>query len=166
MTQPGTGPQDNEHFERDSNLSETVDDRTLVDFLRHHAPSVPEPGDLEDSLMQAIALEPIPQATAVSLRSRHRPRRLKVSIAAVLGVGAVALGVQIHRWLVPGDFSTAELAQLESYMVNDWDETLRPPEVKKSWDWFELSAISTTSKTNVLESNPAKESSVRSANPS
>jgi hypothetical protein len=145
MTQQGTGPQDSDSFECDrSELNENLEDPALVAFLRQNVPPVSESVELEDRLMQAIATAPIQESDLASTRARRpfRPRRL--SIAAVLGIGVVALGVQLHRWFSPPDFSTAELSQLESYMVNDWDDTLHPPEVRRSWDWFDQSAAPTT----------------------
>jgi hypothetical protein len=40
----------------------------------------------------------------------------------------------LHQWFTSPNPSSAELAQLESFMVNDWDETLRPSETIREWD--------------------------------
>ncbi len=169
MKQPGTGPQDSDQFGRDSDLSENLEDQALVAFLRENAPSVSESVDLEDRLMQAVSRAPIQPTDSKLARSRQRFRPRRLSIAAVLGFGVIALGAQLYRWAAPPDFSTAELAQIESYMVNDWDDTLHPPEVKRSWDWFEQSAAPTPPNHDNFEFSASKKSSVNfinSPNPS
>jgi hypothetical protein len=108
----------------------------LISFLRANVPFVPEPEPgLEDQLMQATLQE---NSDTVSAQHQSRPRyRWNGFVAAIaaLGVGAIAVGLgQLHQWFTSPNPSSAELAQLESFMVNDWDETLRPSETIREWD--------------------------------
>jgi hypothetical protein len=123
----------------DPNQSEDV---ALVSFLRANAPSVPEPRlELEDQLMQAISRE-VPATLPHQNQPRPRPRyRWNGAVAAFigLGVGAIAIGLgQLHERFATPALSSNELAQLESFMVNDWDETVLPSETTpKDWDWLD-----------------------------
>jgi hypothetical protein len=119
------------------------DDIALVSFLKANTPSIPEPGlELEDQLMQAISKE-----TRVVLLRQNQPRpkyRWNGAFAAFigLGVGAIAIGLgQLHQWFTSPAPSAAELAQLESFIVGDWDETVRPRETVREWNWLDAKLI-------------------------
>jgi hypothetical protein len=108
----------------------------LVSFLRANVPFVPEPQPgLEDQLMQATSRE---NSGKFSAQHQSRPRYRWngfVAAIAILGVGAIAVGLgQLHQWFTSPNPSSAELAQLESFMVNDWNETVRPSETGREWD--------------------------------
>jgi hypothetical protein len=129
MTKPNTRPQNEESDDPDES-------EALVSFLRANTLSVPEPRlGLEDQLIQTIStkhfstLSSRPQA-----RSRYRWNGLVAAFIG-LGVGAIAIGVgQLYRF-APSGISSAELAQLEPFMVNDWDETMRPSDtILRGWD--------------------------------
>jgi hypothetical protein len=114
------------------------DDIALVSFLKDNAPAIPEPGlAFEDRLMQAISKEPSNLALRQK-RTRPRPKYRWNSAVAVLiglGVGAITIGLgQLHQWFTSPQPSAAEVAQLESFIINDWDETVRPSETLKEWN--------------------------------
>jgi hypothetical protein len=131
VTKPNAKLQGDESPEPDGS-----DDIALVSFLRSNKPPVPEPGlGLENQLMQAILLE---SSGMCSGHQQSRPQtRLRRSVVISMGlcVGAIALGLgQLHQWLTPPGLSSAELAQMESFMVNNWDETGPSSETLKDWD--------------------------------
>jgi hypothetical protein len=117
---------------------ESTESDALVSFLRANAPFVPEPRPgLEDQLMQATLQEnPNNFSAQHQSRSRYRYRwNGFVAAIAALGVGAIAVGLgQLHQWFTSPNPSSVELAQLESFMINDWDETVRPSETIREWD--------------------------------
>jgi hypothetical protein len=123
----------------DPNQSE---DAALVSFLKANAPSVPEPrSELEAQLMQAISRD-VSSTYAHQHQPRPRPKsRWNGAVAAFigLGVGAIAIGLgQLHERFAPPALSSNELAQLESFMVNDWNETVLPSETApKDWNWLD-----------------------------
>jgi hypothetical protein len=134
------------------------DDIALVSFLKANTPPIPEPGlEFEDQLMQTILTE---TRSALPRQSQRRSKyRWNSAVAAFvgLGIGAIAIGLgQLHQWFTSPAQSAAELAQLESFMVNDWDETVQPSETIKEWNWLDAKLI------------PAKPAitSVQGANPS
>lgn len=69
-------------------------------------------------------------------------------MAALMGLALAGIGVglgQLQRWVGPSSFSTTELAQLESFMVSGWDETVEPSESATDWDWLNAQAKSIVS---------------------
>jgi hypothetical protein len=119
------------------------EDVALVSFLRANTPPVSDPGlGLEEQLMQAIS-EENPDAFPGQKQSRSLYRWNGVVAAFIgLGVGAIALGLgQLHQWFAPSGLSSAELAQLETFMVGDWDETVRPSEMPRDWEWLDAKLI-------------------------
>lgn len=118
------------------------EDVALVSFLKANAPSVPEPRlDLEDQLMHAISKD-VPSRLPRQHQLRPRPKsRWNGAVAAFigLGAGAIAIGLgQLHERFAPPALSSNELAQLESFMVNDWDEAVLPNETApKDWNWLD-----------------------------
>jgi hypothetical protein len=126
-------------------------DVALVSFLKANAPSVPEPRlDLEDQLMHAISKD-VSSRLPRQHQLRPRPKsRWNGAVAAFigLGAGAIAIGLgQLHEWFASPALSSNELAQLESFMVNDWDEAVLPIETApKDWNWLDakLSPASST----------------------
>jgi anti-sigma-K factor RskA len=132
MTDPKMKLQSGES--RDPNQSNESD--ALFSFLRANAPFVPEPeAGFEDQLMQATLQE---NSDTFSAQHQSRPRyRWNGFVAAIaaLGLGAIAVGLgQLHQRFTSPNPSSAELAQIESFMVNDWDETVRPSETIREWD--------------------------------
>jgi hypothetical protein len=120
------------------------DNTALVSFLRAHLPPVPEPGqNLESQLMQAIAQEPL-DAIAAPRPARPRYRWNGAVVAWIgLGVGAIALGLgQVRHWVAPPGLSSAELVQLESFMVDNWDETIRPSDPSQDGEWLDSNRVS------------------------
>jgi hypothetical protein len=120
------------------------DDIALASFLKANAPPILEPGlEFEDQLMRAIARE---SPGMVSRQTRSRPKsRWNAAIAAFigLGVGAIAIGLgQLSQRFTSPPPSAAELAQLESFLIGDWNETVRPSETVKEWNWLDVKLIS------------------------
>jgi hypothetical protein len=126
MTKPTVTPPGGE--------AEPNDDVALVSFLKAHAPPISEPGEkLENQLMETIASESPRRST----QQKSRSSQVRRSVAALLGlgVGALAIGIQLRQWFSP-PVTSAELAQLESFMVNDWNAIV-DHEAVREWDWLE-----------------------------
>lgn len=112
------------------------DDIPLVSFLKANAADVPEPApEFEDRLMQAI------REDNLSLLPVRRNTRIKHGLdwrkVALIGVGLATVGFglrQLQQWFAPPGFSTAELAQVESFMTGSWDETLQPSDAATDWN--------------------------------
>jgi len=93
------------------------DDPALVEFLRHHHPSVP-PADphLEDRILAAVeecgvgSIAPPPVQ-----RRRYRPWMMSGAIAA--GLVATVVGYQS---LQPKQPNEADLVQLEAFIEANW----------------------------------------------
>jgi hypothetical protein len=114
------------------------DDIQFVSFLKANAADVPEPApEFEDRLMQVI------REDSLSLTVRRNPRtrnRLNWRKVALIGVGLATVGFglrQLQQWFAPPVFSTAELAQVESFMTGSWDETLQPSDAATDWNLLE-----------------------------
>jgi hypothetical protein len=61
-------------------------------------------------------------------------------MVALIGLGLAFAGVgmgQLLQWFSSPRLSTVELAQLESFMLEGWDETVQPSESLTDWDWVE-----------------------------
>jgi hypothetical protein len=93
-----------------------IDDQRLVTFLHQHRPGAPPPApDLEERILAAVASEP-----AHVCRSRHR-RLWLVPPAIAAGVLIATAG---HRLLTPPTPSPGDIANLEAFLVNNWDSTI------------------------------------------
>lgn len=134
MTQP------NSRFPNESSPDpDELEDIPLVSFLRANASEVPEPdSELEDRLMQSILLDsPSLQPIQPVARRRHR---WNGRILALIGVGLATVGVglgQLQQWFVPSGLSTVEMAQVESFMIDSWDEAVEPSVAPAEWEWLE-----------------------------
>lgn len=101
------------------------DDQKIVEFLRQHHPDVP-PGseDLEARIMAAVEAshpsEAIKKSSVIPLRRR----------SLWLMPPAIAAGLLItwgtHHWLTPAPPTATELASLEVFIENTWDEVVEP----------------------------------------
>ncbi len=138
------------------------DDIELASFLKTNAPSVSEPGPgFEDQLMQALSKDvPNRLPRQHPLRSRFKYRWNSTVAAFVgLGIGAIAIGLgQLHERFAPSGISSVELAQIEPFMVDDWDETMRPSETTpRGWDGLGIgiqSPPAMSASDSVQNSNP------------
>ena len=142
-------------------MPDPQEDSAVVSFLQTHAGVAPAPTpDLEDRLMQAIHQEQVsvsPIQVTEQLTEQQRRRRFNLRLAAFLGVilTGAALGVGLWQWLWPPyRLSTAELAQLEDFMVSGWDDAVQPNEATTDWDVLNDQSNPTVSLTNIRTDSP------------
>jgi hypothetical protein len=116
----------------------------LVSFLKANAAAVPEPASgLEDRLMQATLLEAQSSLRSVPQQQSRTKYSLKGLRVAFIGVGLAIAGVglgQFLQWFTSPRSSTTELAQLESFLIDGWDETVQSNETSTDWDWLKSNA--------------------------
>lgn len=106
------------------------DDQKLVDFLRQHRPEVPSGNqNLEAQIMGMVAATPpsapVPKFQVIPLRRRS----LWLMPPAIAASLFIAWGT--NRLLTPVPPTATELASLEVFIENTWDEVLEP----ESQDW-------------------------------
>ncbi|MBW4493679.1 MAG: hypothetical protein KME26_11455 [Oscillatoria princeps RMCB-10] len=93
-----------------------IDDQPLVTFLRQHRPAPPPPApDLEERILAAVANEP------AHVR-QYRHRRLWIVPPAI--AAGVLIAIAGHRLLTPARPSPAEIANLEAFLLTNWDGTV------------------------------------------
>lgn len=138
------------------------DDAALVSFLRAHAPPISEPRpNLEHQLMQTISAESSRESVRCeavqreSVRQQSRLSRIRWSTVALIGLGVsvITIGAQIRQWLAP-PVTSAELAELESFMVGDWNATVQPRDTVREWDWLDSKLTNTPASISVQHSVP------------
>ncbi|MBV9387089.1 MAG: hypothetical protein JOZ78_11745 [Chroococcidiopsidaceae cyanobacterium CP_BM_ER_R8_30] len=97
-------------------FSNNKDDERLVEFLHQHRPEVPPATpDLEQLIIQKVAASPPLNAV------RHR-RMWLIPPAIAAGLVIIWIG---YRILTPASsFSTAQLANLNAFLENNWDGIL------------------------------------------
>ena len=97
------------------------DDRKLAAFLHQHAPEPPPArADLEERLLLALPQQP---PSALSRQGGRSQRRWWLS-GAIAAITLLAWGG--HRILSPG-LTPAEIAELETFMLESWEMALAGP---------------------------------------
>ena len=82
--------------------------------------------------MQAIQQDRQTSVAASPHLQKQRWRNI-----ALIGVGVAVVGVvlgQFQQWLSPPGLSTAQLVELELFMVGSWDEAVDPNAPLADWD--------------------------------
>jgi len=107
------------------------DDHKLVDFIRQNCPEVPPTNqDLEAKIMAAVAAttpsEPVKPSPVMSWRRRSL-WLMPPAIAASL-----LIGWGTNQLLTPVPLTATELASLEYFIENTWDEAIEPDRP----DWY------------------------------
>ena len=111
-------------FPNDDERTASPEENRLVDFLRQNRSSVPPAApDLEERLMSKIqAISPVgtPAGSRRSLQRRvGRLRRLWIASPAIAAGLLIAWASQ--RALLPSQPNAAEVANLETFIENNWD---------------------------------------------
>jgi hypothetical protein len=109
-------------------------DADLVAFLRQHAPPVPEAAaGEEDRLMRAIASssravthQASAPTTAQGKTSRPRLKQIGVGVSCSILVYALW---QLYQGVIPTPRSVGELAEIENFWFQNWDDVANAEEV-------------------------------------
>lgn len=110
------------------------DDQKLVDFIREHRPEVPPTNQaLEAKIMAAVAAttpsQPVKQSRVISWRRRS----LWLMPPAIAASLLIAWGT--NQLLTPPPPTATELASLEDFIENTWDEAIEPDRPDWYWDF-------------------------------
>jgi hypothetical protein len=106
-------------------------DQKLVEFLRQNRPDLPpENQDLEAQIMAAVAATPRSESGQNSSVIPFRRRSLWLMPPAIAAGLLIAWGTS--RLLTPPPQTATELASLEVFIENTWDEVLD----QDSQDWY------------------------------
>jgi hypothetical protein len=106
-------------------------DQKLVDFIRQNRPALPpENQDLEAQIMAAVAAIPRSESGHNSSVIPFRRRSLWLMPPAIAASLLMAWGTS--RLLNPPPQTATELASLEVFIENTWDEVLD----QDSPDWY------------------------------
>ncbi|MEX0270688.1 hypothetical protein AB3R30_16210 [Leptolyngbyaceae cyanobacterium UHCC 1019] len=121
------------------------DDLPLTEFLKQYQPRVPAANpDLEDHLMSAIASVPQPRLTVISTKisTTRIQRQILWAVPSAIAAGLVATVVS-HRTFAPASQpSSAEVAELQTFIESTWQES-SPEQLVSESDPFPVTEDST-----------------------
>ncbi len=99
------------------------DDKPLVQFLKQHHSTPPQPHpDLEDRIMAAVR-----KSSSDSVRLEFRPQRrfflkpLWISAAIAASMTFAWMG---YRSIISQELTLAEEQELEEFLAENWDQTM------------------------------------------
>lgn len=110
-------------------MSHHSSEERLVQFLREHSPSPPPPKeDVEGALMAQIEAEAPPTKVTPFPQIRYQGLVFGSAIAA-----SVLLLFTSVRILQPNSLSPQETAELETFLIENWEAVTTPAETETSW---------------------------------
>ncbi|AFZ43584.1 hypothetical protein PCC7418_1388 [Halothece sp. PCC 7418] len=110
-------------------MSHHASDERLVQFLRKYSPPPPSPkGDVEGALMDQIEAEAPPTNVTAFPKIRYQGWVFGSAIAA-----SVLLLFTSVRLLPPKSLSPQETAELETFLIENWEAVTTPAETETSW---------------------------------
>ncbi|NBD15922.1 MAG: hypothetical protein GVY04_07180 [Cyanobacteria bacterium] len=110
-------------------MSHHSSDERLVQFIREHHPSPPSPKEnIEDTLIAQIETEAQPTNVTPFPRRRYQGWVFGSAIAA-----SVLLLFTSVRFLQPSSLSPQETAELEAFLIENWEAVTMADPAETSW---------------------------------
>ena len=112
-------------------MSHHSSDERLVQFIREHHPSPPSPKEeLEETLMVQIEAET--QSTEVTVTPFPRIRYQGWVFGSAIAASVLFLFTSV-RFLQPSALSPQEAAELEAFLIENWESVTMADPAETSW---------------------------------